>query len=136
MADTDRVVKPPAASVLKSLISKSKTAKAKMDGIKGDIGEDISSAVDKHNLHAGAFKMAAKLERMDAVKLMAWLTHFDDYRSKLELDKAAAANIPGLEDGDDKPKGDDTEKDEHGRPKPMFGDDPTGTGAKPAISVN
>ena len=112
MAKPD-VVKLPSAKVLGSLISQQATAKSEMDDIKGDIGEKIANAVEKHNLHASAFKQVAKLRRMDAVKLMAWLTHFDDYREKLELDKLAAPTIPGMDDGDGETK----------RPPPMFEED-------------
>lgn len=111
MAKKTDVIKMPPKTVLTSLLSKSKEAKGELDSIKGAMGERISSAVEKHNLHAGAFKLAAKLERMDAVKLMAFLTHFDDYREKLELDKLAAPNIPGMEDEPEK------------RPPPMFEED-------------
>ena len=123
------VVKLPAQSVLAKLIAKNKSAKADMDEIKGDIGQAIADAVDKHNLHAGAFKLAAKLQRMDAVKLMAFLTHFDDYRTKLELDKLAAPDLPGM--GGDDDKGDDAGGDDDkpgGPPPPMFDETKPGDG--------
>jgi hypothetical protein len=98
-----------------------------MDTIKGDLGEAIAGAVEKHNLHAAAFKLVNTIQRMDAVKAMAFLTHFDDYRAKLELDKLAAPDLPGI-DGDGEQEQDPpasatppaTELDENGQPKPMF----------------
>lgn len=110
MAKKTDVIKMPPKTVLTSLLSKSKEAKGELDSIKGAMGERISSAVEKHNLHAGAFKLVGKLERMDAVKLAAWLVHFDDYRMKLELDKMAAPDLPGMDDGDGEKK----------PPAPMF----------------
>lgn len=145
MAKED-VVKMPQLSVLQRLIAKANSAKSKMDTIKGGLGEDIANAVDEHNLHAGAFKLINKLQRMDAVKLMSFLTHFDHYREKLNIDSLAATNLPGLEDdaeeagqhGDgsqaDVASGPGTSQtihgtdgttanidlDENGRPRPMF----------------
>jgi len=113
MAKKTDVIKMPPKTVLTSLLSKSKEAKGELDSIKGAMGERISSAVEKHNLHAGAFKLVGKLERMDAVKLAAWLVHFDDYRMKLELDKMAAPDLPGMDEGDGETK----------RPPPMFEED-------------
>lgn len=127
--DKPDVVKLPHVNVLKSLISQSNTARSEMDTVKGEIGEKISNAVSKHNLHAGAFKLVNKLQRMDAVKLMAFLTHFDDYRVKLELDRLAAPDLPGME-GDDK----DDDKDENGQPKPMFDETKDGTGDKAPLN--
>lgn len=100
MAKED-VVKMPQVSVLQRLIAKANSAKSKMDTIKGGIGEDIANAVDEHNLHAGAFKLVSKWQRMDAVKLMSLLTHLDYYRDKLGIDKLAATNLPGMEEQDE-----------------------------------
>jgi hypothetical protein len=103
----ENVIKMPPASVLKSLISKSSDINSKIGDLKGDLGERIAKAVDDHNLHSAAFKLARKLQKMDAVKLMAFLTHFDDYRTKLELDKLAGDSLDLS--GDDDSKGDDAD---------------------------
>lgn len=117
------VIKMPPATVLASLISQQQTNKSELDTLKGEMGDRISKAVDKHNLHAPVFKLIAKLRRMDAVKLMAFLTHFDDYRAKLELDKLAAPDLPGM--GAE-------EEEEEGRPKPpMFEDGVKAAGGEP-----
>lgn len=113
MAKPD-VVKLPSANVLKTLISKGKSADAEIAETRGGYGATIADAVDKHNLHAGAFKLVRKWQRMDAVKLMALLTHLDDYRAKLELDKLVAADLPEQEEDEDEGAA------EGGRPKPMF----------------
>lgn len=120
------VTKLPSVAVLASLVSQVETMKAKSSTINGELGEKIASAVDKHNLHAGAFKLMCKLKKMDAVKLMAWLTHFDDYREKLQLDKLVAADLPGMDEAEAASK------------KPMFDDkkEPDGVGldGQPASS--
>ena len=103
------VVKLPSANVIASLISKSKNIKAKTSELNGDLGSAIAKAADDHNLHPAAFKTIRKLMGMDAVKLMAWLTHFDDYREKMQLDKLAAPDLPGMGDGE---KDDDEEEPE------------------------
>lgn len=92
----DGTIKLPALALLKRLISKSASAKADRDKINGDLGQAIAKAVEDSNLHASAFKLVNKLQKMDAVKLNAFLTHFDDYREKLELDKLAAVDLPGM----------------------------------------
>ena len=92
-------IKLPTVSVLKSLINKSVTAKSKTSTINGELGEAIGKAVEDHNLHAAAFKLVSKLQRMDPVKLNAYLTHLDDYREKLELDKLAAPDLPAVGEG-------------------------------------
>lgn len=95
MADT--AIKLPSLNVLDILIRKGNTTRDKVGTLNGDYGEAIADAVDKHNLHASAFKLAAKLKRMDPVKLNAFLTHFDDYRGKLGIDALAAPDLPGVE---------------------------------------
>lgn len=97
------VTKLPSAKLLASLISQQNTSKSKIDDERGEIGGVISAAVEKHNLHAAAFKLVGKLRRMDAVKLTAFLSHFDDYRTKLGLDSLMASDIPGLDGGEEKP---------------------------------
>lgn len=118
MADEakDKATKLPPLSVLKSLLKQSATAASKVSELNGDVGQAIASAVEKHNLHASAFKTARKLEKMDPVKLNAWLTHFDDYRAKLELDKKAGDSLP-LEDEEE---GDEAAGGEGGGRGPMF----------------
>lgn len=101
------VTKMPAKGVLTTLISKDNEINAEISELKGDLGERIASAVKTHNLHAGAFKLVKKLAGYDAVKLMAFLTHFDDYRQKLELDKLAgkSLDLDGDGDGDEEGEG-------------------------------
>lgn len=93
----DKAEKMPGVKLLEGLISKGKTTKDKVATLNGTYGETISDAVENHNLHAGAFKTVAKLQRMDPVKLNAWLTHFDDYRDKLKIDDLAAVDLPKQE---------------------------------------
>lgn len=100
MAKKPDVTKMPAKGVLTTLINKDKELNADIAEIKGDLGERIAKAVKDHNLHAGAFKLAKKLHKMDAVKLLAFLTHFDDYRQKLELDVLAGESLD-LDSDDD-----------------------------------
>lgn len=95
------VIKLPSASVLKGLVAKAKTTASKTSTLNGAYGEAVAHATEEHNLHAQAFRLCVRLERMDAVKLMSFLSHFDDYRSKLGLDNLAAADIPGMDDDDE-----------------------------------
>lgn len=117
----ENVIKLTPVSVLKRLIAKSNTARDKSATINGEYGSDVAKAVDEHNLHKGAFGTINKLQRMDSVKLMAWLTHFDDYRAKLEIDKLAAPDLPGV---DGKPE----EETEPSKVVPI--------GGKPAAALN
>lgn len=91
------VTKLPSAKKLVSLINESKSVNAEISELKGGLGSVFAEAEKKDNLHTAAFKLARKLYNMDAVKMLAFLVHFDDYRAKLELDKLAGDPIPGLE---------------------------------------
>lgn len=108
MAKKPDVIKLPSAKLLATLVSQGKTNAAEISELKGDYGAVIADAVSKHNLHAGAFKLAKKLAGYDAVKLSAFLVHFDDYRAKLELDKMAGDALP-LEEEDGEAEGEPTE---------------------------
>lgn len=106
---------------LNSLIKRCNSATNKLDDAKTDLSELISAAVEKKNLHKGAFGWVRRLKRMDPVKLYAWLQNFDAYREHLALDdlagesleldegtKAAKAKAAGKR-GSGKRKGDDDE---------------------------
>lgn len=117
MAKKPDVTKLPSAKLLASLVSQSKSNASEIADLKGEMGQAIADAVSKHNLHAGAFKLVRKLQKMDAVKLLAFLTHLDDYRQKLELDKLAgeSLDLDGAGDGesesDDERDGEETDEE-------------------------
>ena len=100
----ENVTKLPSAKVLTTLTSQAAQTKAKKAALSGELGQKIAEAVEKHNVHAGALKLMIRFQKMDAVKLMAFLTHFDDYRDKLKIDTLMAQNLPGMEEEAEKPK--------------------------------
>lgn len=110
----DEVTKLPNAKTLQALVRKFNETKGKTDNLNGSLAQEMKDAVDKHNVHAGAMKLIIRLQRYDAVRLMTFLSHFDDYREKIGLDKLAAPELPDQSDVN--------EKDENGKPKPMFED--------------
>lgn len=111
MAKKPDVTKLPSAKLLASLLSQSKSNASEIAELKGEYGQVIADAVSKHNLHAAAFKLAKKLAGYDAVKLSAFLVHFDDYRTKLELDKMAGDPLP-MEEPEEEPQRLEGETDE------------------------
>lgn len=91
--DADRAIELPSERVLKSLVRLSEQTRSKTGSLAGELGQAIKDAADRHNLHAGAFKQAAKLRRMDPMRLRAFLDHFDAYRDTLKLDDLAGADL-------------------------------------------
>lgn len=63
-----------------SLIRRSNEIKTRMQSIAGELGAEITSAVEDRYLHSGALKLVAKLSRMDELKRDAFLGSFDLYR--------------------------------------------------------
>jgi len=103
MAKSDETtVKLPSPRILATLVRLTNETKDMVGTAAGVLGQSIKDAAERHNLHPAAFKLAARLKRMDPVKLNAFLTHFDDYRDKLKLDDMKAADLPGLDEDDKK----------------------------------
>lgn len=99
--DGDTVSKLPSKRILQALLRQVSEASAKTSDINGTVGKSIKDAAEKHNLHPQAFKLIARLKRMDPVKLRGYLDHFDAYRDTLKVDDLKAKDIPGLIEGDE-----------------------------------
>lgn len=113
---SDGVQKMTPVKKLNELLKISNNVKSRMDEAKGELGGKIADAVENHNLHKGAFAQAAKLKRMDSVKLRSFLDNFDYYRDVLKLDDLAASQLPlegGNESEEEENEG-ETENDEGG----------------------
>lgn len=96
--DADEVItRLPSPRILKSLLRQEQEARGKRENISTDYGQSVKDASEKHNLHVQAFKLIARLRRMDPVKLLGFLDHFDDYRAKIKLDDLKATSL-GLEE--------------------------------------
>lgn len=87
----------------KSLVKKVGETKAKVASLNGEVGERVQHAVDNAGLHAGAFKLICKLERMDEQKRDEFLRQFDIYREKaIKLALFGEEHIGDLADMADK----------------------------------
>lgn len=108
--DADEVItRLPSPRILKSLLRQDQEARGKHENISTDYGQSVKDASEKHNLHVPAFKFISRLRRMDPVKLLGFLTHFDDYRAKIKLDDLKATSL-GLEE----PEGEEEVEKEKG----------------------
>lgn len=73
----------------------------KIDELAGQMGGEISKAVETKNLHKGAFTLARRLDKMDGTKLRLFLLHFDRYRDHLALDKRAEEQVDFVAEEED-----------------------------------
>lgn len=60
--------------------------KNEMDEVRGQLGNKIQDWEDSRGIHRGAFKLAAKLRRMEPAARTAYLEAFDEYRELADLD--------------------------------------------------
>lgn len=74
---------------LKALAEQCDGYKRKADTAQGNMRELIGEYVEKKNLHKQAFSTIQRLRRMEPGELWLWRAHFDDYWSKLGLEKIA-----------------------------------------------
>jgi hypothetical protein len=58
-------------AMLKKLLKDGRVAQAEVDGLVGNIREQIGNAVEKHHLHKGAFALIKKFDKMEAEPLAA-----------------------------------------------------------------
>jgi len=120
----DQVLKSISRKKLKDLLAAARSTKQDVDEIVGTHREQIAEAVEKHNLHKGAFAMCKRLDRLEPGKLADWLDYLQHYLDISGLyDRAATA--PRLEMGDaageTADNDDDAEKDAEPEPAPSRG---------------
>jgi hypothetical protein len=106
--------KLPSRRKFMSLIDESHATKKKTQSASGALGDSIRQSVDKDGLHAGAFKLMAKLDRMDERARDEYLDAVDAYRDFMEQERwsklrhtgdfADMAEGEGDGDGGEKPK--------------------------------
>ena len=94
-----QVLKSITQKKLKQLLASARSTKADVDEIVGTHREQIAEAVEKNNLHKGAFAMVKRLDRLEPGKLADWIDYLEHYLDISGLyDKAATA--PRLPVGD------------------------------------
>ena len=76
------------------LVKSVKSARGRAEEAAGEVGSLISKAVEKKNLHKGAFRQIMSCMRMDPVKLHSWKANFDKYWDDLGLEDQIAAQLP------------------------------------------
>lgn len=64
---------------LKKLLRSCTRKKEEIDSITGSLREELANAVEKKNLHAGAFAAIRRLWRKDAGKVAEFMDHFLHY---------------------------------------------------------
>lgn len=95
-----QVLKSISKPKLLKLLASARQTKADVDEIVGTHREQIADAVEKHNLHKGAFAMVKRLDRLEPGKLADWLDYLDHYLDISGLrDKAATAPRLAMGDG-------------------------------------
>lgn len=97
--------KLPNAQVLKTCLTRASKLDSDMTESRGELGQFIKEAEEKHNIHRKAFKLIRQLDRMDQTKLAEFLRHFDHYRDVVALDDKAGTDMFG----DDETDGQDQE---------------------------
>ena len=90
-ADEGASIKLVSARDLKALAEQCDGYKRKSDVAQGHMRELIGEYVEKKNLHKQAFSTIQRLRRMEPGELWLWRAHFDDYWTKLGLEKIATA---------------------------------------------
>lgn len=89
----------PDSSTVLDLLKDEGSISSKLARLRGEIGALVKNAETDHNVHRGAFKMTAKLKKMDASARAEFLRHFDHYRDAAELDEQA--DLFDAESGED-----------------------------------
>ena len=81
------------ASKVKKLLASHRAAKRDSSQIAQGLGAEIKEAVSNNNLHGGAFKFGAKLDKMEPEKLALFMDHFEHYYVSAGLEKRANSVI-------------------------------------------
>lgn len=84
-SDDDAKGALPDSAQLKAHVAELNELKASGAEINGKIGALTKNGEEQHNIHRGALKLAAKLDRMDPSKRSEFLIHFDHYCDILGL---------------------------------------------------
>jgi hypothetical protein len=107
-ADEAPPIKLVSARDLKALAEQCDGYKRKSDTATGNMRELIGEYVEKKNLHKQAFSTIQRLRRMEPGELWLWKAHFDDYWTKLGLERLATQQgqlmASGVED-EESPRG-------------------------------
>jgi hypothetical protein len=102
-------IKLVSARDLKALAEQCDGYKRKADSAQGNMRELIGEYTEKKNLHKQAFSTIQRLRRMEAGELWLWRAHFDDYWTKLGLEKIANSQGQlvgaGTDDEEESPRG-------------------------------
>jgi hypothetical protein len=95
------------ANRLKKLLGTHRAAVRDAAQIAQALGSELKEAQKNHHLHLGAFKLAAKLDKMEPEELRSFMDHFDYYYDASGL-KKRADSVQRLPMGDDDEGEDDT----------------------------
>lgn len=93
----------------------------KIDELAGQMGGEISKAVETRNLHKGMFALARRFDKMDSTKLRLALLHWDRYREHLGLDKRAAEQVDFVAEEEEAEAGKNSGKKKRDRSKKKTG---------------
>lgn len=97
-----QVLKSISQKKLKQLLAHARSTKQDVDEIVGTHRSQIAEAVEKNNLHKGAFAMVKRLDRLEPGKLADWLDYLDHYLDISGLrDRAATAPRLAMGDADE-----------------------------------
>lgn len=78
------------ASVLEALDKRCTNIEKGMTSDRGTLGQIISDAVGRHNLHAPAFKQIRRMRKWPDTKIAEWKFNFDAYWASFKMDDLTA----------------------------------------------
>lgn len=117
------------ASALKSLLTESDKYKEKIDGLVGELREEIGNAVEKKHLDKEAFALVKKFRRIKSVERKSSLYHIFQAYLDMSGEMKLIESVSGLPLDDDKPeKAEKPEKPE--KIEKPEGDKPAGAAPK------
>ena len=103
----DTAIAVISAGKLKKLLAAHRAAKRDSAQIAQALGAEIKEAVSNNHLHGGAFKLVAKLDKMEPEELSLFMDHFEHYYVSAGLEKRANSVMRM-----DLPEGDEAEGEE------------------------
>ena len=103
----DTAIAVISAGKLKKLLASHRAAKRDSAQIAQALGAEIKEAVTNNHLHGGAFKLVAKLDKMEPEELSLFMDHFEHYYVSAGLEKRASSVMRM-----DLPEGDEAEGEE------------------------
>ena len=103
----DTAIAVISAGKLKKLLASHRAAKRDSAQIAQALGAEIKEAVTNNHLHGGAFKLVAKLDKMEPEELSLFMDHFEHYYVSAGLEKRANSVMRM-----DLPEGDEAEGEE------------------------